>query len=131
MIASILYLFLSTLNFPYQNIDNEILDEWGIYVIESNGTKDMCNACPTLILEDNTNAILKIPSGEIQRYSWIMVNNTLSLKRYDSNESKSYFSNEDYTLELLDKGKYFELSLLAMSGEKYILRKTKSEDNGM
>ena len=106
------------------SIEQVLVGEWGVYV-EMNthsGVAVMCNQCPDLVIKSNGKARRKMGDQNMELYNWKLKGDTLFLEAIDG--GKRYFGHTKYLAESrLVKDEFFELSLTADDGTRFIMRK--------
>ena len=103
--------------------DIEIIGEWGIYHHIINGIIASCNVCPRIRFNDSQTAVLTLPSGEKEKYTWSILEKSLKLGFVQDDDLKHYLPSSTYEMEFIKQDGYDELFLFLNKEEKFVLRK--------
>jgi hypothetical protein len=114
---------LNTQNDDTNKIRKELIGEWGIYVLISDGIELNCNVCPRIKFEEQNNATITLPSGDIENYTWSLTTENLTLQTIDTESSENFLQNAIYKLNLIEEKEFTELILSLNKTEQVILRK--------
>jgi hypothetical protein len=112
------------------DLEDVILGEWTITGFKSGSTLTLCNDCPRIEFETNTNATLYSSSNAEQYYFWTLKDSILSLEKNGTEEGYQYFFREQsYSYKLSEHKKGYELVLTDVEGQGIVLRKIKTNAN--
>ena len=102
---------------------DRLIGDWGIYVHIVDGVSLSCNACPSIVFTDSSIAILTLPSGDHESYTWNSSIAELNIEFAGSNNLEHYLANSKYEMSFEQTEKFTELTLSSSQTEQYILRK--------
>ena len=104
-----------------------IIGKWTLNNVISENLSSKCNACPTLILDNNDLAVLRYPNGKEYEFKWQLMSNKI-LFEFTEDKSKQNFFSDEFVFEykLIDKNDRLCLELASLKAKKkYILSRMK------
>lgn len=111
------------LNDSQENIDSCLVGDWGIYEHIISGELIIYNVCPRIKFNEDKTAIVTLPSGDKELYSWSTTNEILRLSYPLLNIADHYFESSEYKMEFEKKKNFIQLTIILKDNEKFILRK--------
>lgn len=124
LLSILLFWVITSCSYENSEAENKLIGNWGIYVLVFDGTKIMCNVCPKIHFKGNRNAVLTLPSGKEEYYSWIITEDSkLKIDSHDKNSKDTYFNKSVYDFKLNKKEEFEELIISLDDTSGYILRK--------
>lgn len=119
----IILVLISSCTSTDNQLQSQVIGDWGVFVSMSDGETIQCNSCPIIKFTDKKTATLIKPNNDKEYYNWNLEENALILKSQNDKTSNNYFNNSKFEIEITKKEKFIELKLLTSKNSGYILRK--------